>query len=301
MDDKVLRRSIGRRRLLRRVGTLAAGVAGAGAVTSAIASPAQANAGDNLVLGSATNNAGTAATTLTTNSSTNPALVLSNTATTTDSNNNAVGGPALQLTPSGIYPSGPVGSIGMGTQGTLWYIREGSNGPFADPVRTVANTATTVAFSPVRMLDTRPGQPAVNRILNPSVLDSGGNIMQGQTLQLSLDDLLVFADAVFVNVTLLAGGHLGYITLFPSDQPLPLASNLNFNPGQLVNNFALVALGTVTGATNAFSIFCGFPARIIIDVLGAVVHSPGDIKSIPGFNGLQATGGAHTRVRPPGI
>ena len=304
-DDKILRRAIGRRRLLRRAAGLAAGVAGAGAVSAAVATPAQANAGDPVLAGNS-NDAGTAATTLTTNSATNPVLVLNNTAPpTTDSHGLSVGAPNLQFTPSGDYTGGPVGSMGMSHDGFVWIREEDSLGVFSDPIRTFSNSTFTTGFSPVRMLDTRPGEPAVNRILNPGVLDSAGNIKQGQILQVSLDDLFVFADSAFINVTLLAGPALGYITLFPSDKPLPLASNINFSPGQLVNNFALVGLGPVSSnnvllSTNTLSIFSGQPSRIIIDVLGAVVFSFSHIKSIPGFTSFLQAGTA-TRKPPPGI
>jgi hypothetical protein len=304
MDDKVLRRSLGRRRFLRRAAGITAGVAGASAVSAAVATPAQASAGANMIVGSP-NDAGTAATSLTTNSSTNAALVLGNTATLTDANNVPVGGPALQFTPAGEYTVGPVGSMGMSTDGEVWIRKNGDSAPFSDPIRTFSNSTFSTGFSPVRMLDTRPGQPAVNRILNPGVLDSAGNIKAGQILQVSLDDLFVFADSAYVNVTLLAGSVGAYITLFPSDQPLPLASNINFSPGQLVNNFALVGLGTLTDnsnqviANNALSIFAGQPCRIIIDVLGAIVFSFAHIKSISGVTGLRAPGAG--RKPPAGL
>jgi hypothetical protein len=291
MDEKFMRREIGRRRLLRRAGAVAAGVAGAGAVAAAVATPAQAASGDNLVLGSSTNSAGTAATTLTTNSSANPTLVLSNSAVTTDSKGFSVGGPALQLAPSGDYTGGPVGSVGMATDGTLWYRRDDlvtHTGPFSDPVRTGSNSTIVTAFAPVRMLDTRPGQPAVNRILNPGVIDGNGFVRQGQILQLSLDDLLKFGYSVFLNVTLLTGnGPQGYITLFPTGAPQPLASNITFGANQIVANFALVGVGSVPGvAVNAISIFCGYPTRVIIDISGAVVNYDDDVKPIAGFHGI---------------
>ena len=69
-------RSVNRRRLLRRAGTVAAGVAGAGVVSAVVSSPAQAATGDNFVLGTA-NTAG-ATTKLTAGDATQPALRLEN-------------------------------------------------------------------------------------------------------------------------------------------------------------------------------------------------------------------------------
>ena len=51
-------------------------------------------------------------------------------------------------------------------------------------------------------------------------------------------------DSVVVNVTVTAPTSAGYVTVFPGDQPLPNASNLNFVPGQTVPNLAFVKLST---------------------------------------------------------
>ena len=54
----------------------------------------------------------------------------------------------------------------------------------------------------------------------------------------------VGATAVMLNVTAIRGSTGGYITVFPCGTTRPLASNLNFAPGQVVANTVFAKLGT---------------------------------------------------------
>lgn len=310
MDEQLINRRVARRRLLSKAGTVAATVAGAGAVSAAIASPADAAPGSNLIIGQ-DNDGGTATTALDNESINGATLELANDATAAVKGLTKAGAP-LTLVPNGDYALGPVGSLGVSEDGTLWSTgKDPGTGAFADFVRTGSNSSIVYPFAPIRMLETRPEQAGGKaNILNRSVLDSHGFLPGGKTLHLSLDSLLVWGWAVFANVTVVAGSKSGFLTVYPSGTPLPLASNVNFTPGQVVANFAAIGIGTYgtppgSGeAFNAISIYVNAPAKVIIDVAGAVVNYPSDVKlSGAGFapepGGVPRPGAP--RVRPAGL
>lgn len=75
------------------------------------------------------------------------------------------------------------------------------------------------------------------------------------------------AKAVAFNVTVTQPTAQGHITLFPAGTSLPLASTLNYRPGQTRANNAIVALGS----GGALAVLCGQSAgttHFIIDVTG---------------------------------
>jgi hypothetical protein len=202
------------------------------------------------------------------------------------------------LTPAGNFIGGPNGSIGMTTDGTLWTRRPGTSGTFSDFVRTGANSTVVEAFSPVRMLDTRPLEPGGKvGIMNPTAIDSNGFIKAGAILNVNLDSLLVWGWGIFANLTVLSGNAGAYITAWPGGEPQPLASNVNFGPNQVIANFAFIGLGSLSTADNVISIFAGQKAQVIVDVAGAVVNYSSDVKSIAGFSAM-AAGGGKVRQRP---
>jgi hypothetical protein len=160
------------------------------------------------------------------------------------------------------------------------------------------------AFSPVRILDTRPTQVGIGKncmINEGSALDADGYVMGGHTLQIQLDQLFVWAEAILCNITVVAGPTGGYVTAYPGGgSTRPTASNVNFSGGQVVANFAMIGVEDFGGFTNVLSIFALFPAKVIIDVCGAIVNYNSDIKPIanpPGFAAPQA----RVRTRPANL
>jgi hypothetical protein len=103
------------------------------------------------------------------------------------------------------------------------------------------------ALTPTRLLDTRdandPLQPLVPRNL----------------------PIPVGATGAVLNVTASGLDHGGYITVYPSDVGPPLASNLNFQPGEIVPN--LVVAGVANGSVNLISDGLG-PVHVIVDLVG---------------------------------
>ncbi len=117
---------------------------------------------------------------------------------------------------------------------------------------------------PVRLLDTRSGQPACFAPGAPL----GNKAVRLQPARVTCNSLTIpsNAKAVVGNATVVnsisSGQH--WITLYPSDASQPNASNLNFSDNQIVPNAFTVGLG----ADGAFKIYSHAPTDFIVDITG---------------------------------
>jgi peptidoglycan hydrolase-like protein with peptidoglycan-binding domain len=73
------------------------------------------------------------------------------------------------------------------------------------------------------------------------------------------------ATGVVLNVTAIAPGSNGYLTVYPDNGTRPTASNLNYLPGLIVPNMVVVGLGA-NGAVRLFG--AGSEADVLVDVAG---------------------------------
>jgi hypothetical protein len=103
------------------------------------------------------------------------------------------------------------------------------------------------AFSPItptRLVDTRSGNPS--NLTGPALQDIGSPVYPRQPHTVYLSGLLpVTASALALNVTLpsvLSGP--GYLTVYPANIIPPMASNLNWMPGDIVANAVTVGLSS---------------------------------------------------------
>jgi len=118
-----------------------------------------------------------------------------------------------------------------------------------------------VALAPARRLDTRTGQgQGVVRRLGP-----------GRQLDLVVTGVAgvpeTGAEAVILNVTAVSPTHGGYLTVWPTGEPRPQASHLNFGPGDVVPNLVLAK----TGAYGMVSMFnAAGNVDVVADVVGYV-------------------------------
>ena len=88
------------------------------------------------------------------------------------------------------------------------------------------------------------------------------------------------AAAVALNFTVVGPRAAGFLTVYPSDAALPLASNLNYSSGQVVANNVNVKTGP-DGAVNIYA-SAGCP-DVVVDLVGS--FSSGD-PSAGGFTGI---------------
>ena len=114
------------------------------------------------------------------------------------------------------------------------------------------------AITPVRILDTRSapqGAPpgAVGPDAEISALAADGGSVPSSAL------------SVVVNTTVTQGTAPSYLTVYPAGLTRPLASNLNFGPGQTIPNLVIVKLGT----GGKFSVYNAVGStHVIADVFG---------------------------------
>ncbi|KAB1949307.1 hypothetical protein F8271_00910 [Micromonospora sp. ALFpr18c] len=265
-------KTVNRRRLLRRAGTVAAGVAGTTVVGAAVAAPAQAAPGDPVVQGG-TNAAGATITTLTSTAA-GPTLQLANTSTAT-SDGAVLARPALRLTPSGDYlhPDSPGGSIGMDSASNLQVVAEYGGGKYLEYVHTTGNSNQIVSIVPQRVVDTRSAGSRA-RILNASstTLDSSGRLRDGQTIHLDLSDFVFFSDALFGNLTVTTAVASGFVQIFPYGSPRPANfSTINYLPNQVISNSFMSGVGYDEDFSDVISVYAARTTHIIIDVVAFVI------------------------------
>jgi hypothetical protein len=114
-----------------------------------------------------------------------------------------------------------------------------------------------IAQAPARILDTRDGTGGVSGIrpaataVEVQVAGRGGVPASG-------------VGAVVLNVTATQPAGLGFLTLFPSGNPLPLASDLNFEAGETRPNLAVVQLSP----SGKVTLYVSTATHVIFDVEG---------------------------------
>ena len=116
------------------------------------------------------------------------------------------------------------------------------------------------ASEPVRVADTRPGQP----VAFPAVK---GAIGGGQTLAIPVAgvfDVPADAAAVSLNVTAVDAVSEGHLRVFPCGSPMPNASTVNYGPGPPVANAAIARIG----AGGAVCVFAAATAHLVVDLNG---------------------------------
>jgi hypothetical protein len=101
---------------------------------------------------------------------------------------------------------------------------------------TAANGGEYTGVTPTRLVDTRTTANTLGARASLSVPVAGQAGLPGLTSSTP-------PTAVVVNVTVTNPTQSGFLTVYPSGATPPLASDLNFTPGQTVPNLVVVKLG----------------------------------------------------------
>jgi hypothetical protein len=126
--------------------------------------------------------------------------------------------------------------------------------PDWQPTVTQDPNGTFVALSPARILDTRTTHSPVGPNSSIDVQAAGKGLVPTSGVS-----------AVVVNITATEATLGSYLTAFPTGTSPPLASNLNFGPGQTIPNLVVAKLG----AGGKFSIYNAQGlTHVIVDVVG---------------------------------
>ena len=111
--------------------------------------------------------------------------------------------------------------------------------------------------TPVRALDTRVGTGAAL-----ARVGQGGEV----SLQINgANSVPSNATGVVLNVTAVTPDAAGYVTVYPNGVTRPLASNLNFVPGDVVPNLVIVGIGSA-GKVNLFN--ANGTVDLVADIVG---------------------------------
>jgi len=175
----------------------------------------------------------------------------------------------LNYAPGQIVPN--AFTAGLGSDGVFnIYASSGTHfivditGYYSDQSSDINGTGLlySALVSPVRLLDTRPGQPACDAPGIP--LADGATRAETARLTCGIPAAarVVVGNATVVNTAPDAAS--GFITLYPSGPPQPVVSNLNYTPGQVVPNAFTVGLGD----DGAFNIYAQAGTHFVADITG---------------------------------
>ncbi len=174
-----------------------------------------------------------------------------------------VTGYAVVAAPGGATATVPAGA----TSATVTGLANGTNYSFtvhalsaigtsaasnAATVTTVSAAGTYTALAPQRLADTRQTVAIAAGTSLPIVVTGRAGLPSSDV------------SAVTVNLTATGAQEAGYLTAYPCGTTPPLASNVNYRPGQTVANAATVAVGS-GGAICVFSLAT---ADVVVDVTG---------------------------------
>jgi Excalibur calcium-binding domain len=136
------------------------------------------------------------------------------------------------------------------------------SGYFADA------TVLVPLVAPARLLDTRPGSPTIDGAFSGTGLRPAAG-----TVQLSVvgrAGIPAGASAVVLNVTVDQAQADGFITVYPTGEGRPNASNLNYIAAQTVPNAVIARLGS--GGT--LCIYSLGATHLVVDVAGYLTGPP---------------------------
>jgi len=101
-------------------------------------------------------------------------------------------------------------------------------------------------------------------LLHVDVLENNASALGDRSTGGALD-LETSASAVIANITVTNAGAPSFFTVYPSTASRPLASDLNWVPGQTIPNLTVASLGT-TGAINIYN--AAGSADVVVDLFG---------------------------------
>jgi len=150
--------------------------------------------------------------------------------------------------------------VSVVTPGTYWVQVQNSLGDLSNPVpfEVVTPALRFVPLAPCRIVDTR-----ADPFEGPIFADTSSYFLVPD----SACGVPATAAAYSLNVTVVPRGPLGYLTIWPTSQPQPLASTLNSYDGRIKANAAIVP--TVSGGS--ISVYATDTTDLVLDIDGYFV------------------------------
>jgi hypothetical protein len=175
--------------------------------------------------------------------------------------NGPTGTSNLNAGPGQVIPNLVIAKVGAGGKIGI-YNAAGDTDVIADIVGYYTNTSASklVPIVPERALDTRPTGP-----VGPAgTIDVGFSGMQRVPSS--------GVTAVAINVTAVAPSAPTYLTVWPSGDARPVASNVNAGPGQVIPNLVMAKLGP-NGKVSIFNL--NGNTNVLVDVVGYYTSGAG--------------------------
>jgi hypothetical protein len=174
----------------------------------------------------------------------------------------------LNFTRGAVVPNLVTTAVGAG--GSVCFYAIADVDLVADVAAFVPAGASGVELlpAPERIFDTRNGRGGATGPLGPSTT---------RVQVTGIAGVPAGALAAIVNLTATESGAAGFVVAWPCDQPRPLASNLNFLPGQNVANFAAVRLA----ADGSLCLSSNTTVHGIVDVAGSVASASAFVPLTP--------------------
>ncbi|MBI5090106.1 MAG: hypothetical protein HZB15_14925 [Actinobacteria bacterium] len=166
------------------------------------------------------------------------------------------------------------------------------SGTLAAPASGPGSTGSFKSIAPVRILDTRPAPENVGGIAGPVGPNSTITLKVGGVAPVPAN-----AIAVVMNVTVTGTTASSFLTVWPSDQARPTASNLNWTAGEAIPNLVTVQLAADGGVS--FYNLAG-QTDVVVDVAGYYLPSSDKFISLP-ITGMTLNNASISEALPGGI
>jgi len=158
-------------------------------------------------------------------------------------------------------PNLVVSKIGVG--GNVCIYTQSGTHLVADVAGYFPAGSTLAPLTPARVLDTREGGATIDGLGSGAGLQPTGSVTAVRVA--GRGGVPEGARTAVLNVTVTEPGGAGYVTVYPCGIDPPLASNLNFSPGQSVPNAVLTKIGT----NGDVCVFTSQPTHLVVDVNAA--------------------------------
>jgi hypothetical protein len=141
-----------------------------------------------------------------------------------------------------------------------------------------ASDTTTIVPVALRFVPVTPCRVVDTRLATGSF---GGPGLYGNSRDFALPNgacgIPTTAKAYALNVTVVPGGPLGYLTIWPTGQPQPTVSTLNSLDGRIKANAAIVPAGT----GGAITVYASAATDVVLDINGYFTSDTGQLAFYP--------------------
>ncbi len=182
---------------------------------------------------------------------------------------------SVNYAPGDVVPNAVLAKIGDGGKVCIFTLAD--TDLIVDVNAAVVGATAVTPLVPVRLLESRvgPGMITVDGQLQGIGRRSAGSVVE--VLVAGRGGVAASASAVMLNVTAVKPSGNGYLTVFPCGTAMPVASSVNYAPGDVVPNAVLAKIGD----GGKVCIFTLADTDLIVDVNGSTTQSPALIPMVP--------------------